>query len=153
MAPTLTAAVERHPICFSWSSRSTKCLKDIWTSTCQRWFMIFEFTDINETDESANREVLLVLSSQSWCQLPITCVLYFLRFICVCVFLGISMCTICAQVLKEIKGAHLDPLDLKLQVFVSHHVGTGNQSQALCKKENSLPLSCLFSPMIMQHFF
>ena len=29
----------------------------------------------------------------------------------------------------------LDPLELELQKVVSHHVGTGNQTQVLCKNE------------------
>lgn len=30
----------------------------------------------------------------------------------------------------------LDPLELELQMSVSHHVSVGNQTQALCKRSN-----------------
>jgi hypothetical protein len=44
----------------------------------------------------------------------------------------------------------LDPLKLELQMVISYPVGTGNQTQVLCKsRQCSEPLSHLSSPLAL----
>lgn len=59
-------------------------------------------------------------------------------------YLCIYLCTTCMPTACTTTGGQqrvLDPLELELQMVVSHCVGTGNQAQVLCKNKCSRLLS------------
>ena len=72
--------------------------------------------------------------------------------VCVCMLVCVCVCMcvcVCAQRYTVDSGGQMMALvlELNLQMVVSHHVGSGNQIQVLCKSNKcSYPPSHLSSP-------
>lgn len=65
---------------------------------------------------------------------------------CRSVYLHIFMCTTCMPSTYRVS----DMLEPGLQVVVSQHVGTGNQTQVHCKSNKSQPLAYKFLEVIFK---
>lgn len=80
---------------------------------------------------------------------------YFFKGLFIFIFYYLSVCFCVCSILSYAwyhrgQKRALDPLKLKLQMFVSHHVGTGNWTQVLVKSSQCFqPLSHLSNPSIL----